>query len=220
MNANTIAKLLHFQATGLGFDSFWQDVEGHADDVVRTRLRKHFVRGWKTFDDLAALEEVLQRVRIRILRGAGPGGKGQFNPTRWKGGVDGLRGWLFPILKNETINYCRDYRSNGQRKVQTGTFTDLGLNEQPGEESVLKAPLAFDPDRFETQDVMNDCLRSLPDSLREIFRLRFVEELPQRQAAGRLGVAAPTVSRREKALREAVRSWFGDRGIDGAGLLG
>jgi RNA polymerase sigma factor (sigma-70 family) len=220
MNANTIAKLVHFQNTGLGFDDFWQDVEDHVSRVVRGRLRKHFVRGWKTFDDLAAVEEVVQTVRIRIFRGAGPGGKGQFKPAPSGCRVDGLKRWMFPILQNETINYCRTYRSGGRGKVKTGTFTDLGLNEQPGGESILKAPLPVDPDRFERVAIVNDCVQSLPSSLQKLFRIRFVEGLSQRKAAGPLKVTAPTVSRREKALREAVCRWLDDRGIDGAELLG
>jgi RNA polymerase sigma factor (sigma-70 family) len=204
MNANTIAKLVHFQNTGLGFDAFWHDVEDHVSRVVRGRLRKHFVRGWKTFDDLAAVDEVVQTVGIRIFRGAGPGGKGQFKPARWGGRVDGLKAWMFQIVNHETINYCRKYRSGGRGKVKTGTFTDLGLNEQPGGESILKDPLPIDPDRFERVAIMNDCLKSLPGSLQKLFRIRFADGLSQRKAAGPLKVAAPTVSRREKALCKAV----------------
>lgn len=219
MNATTIAKLLRFQKSGLGFDEFWADVDAHVDHVVRCRLRWHLVRGWKTRDDLAAVEEVMQRIRTAILNGARPGGKAQFNPARGRGGVDGLRGWLFPIARNQTAIYCREYRTDGRRKLKRSTFTDLGLNDQAGVDSVLKAPLKVDPDRFELVEIMNDCLRSLPQPQQELFQIRFVEGLSQREAAERLGVASATVCRHEAKLRKAVVDWLGDRGIDGAGLV-
>jgi len=219
MNANTIAKLLSYQATGRGFDDFWADVDSHVHSQARDRLRRRRVRGWKTFDDLAAVDEVVQQVRCDIFTGTGPGGKGRFNPALGGGGLDGLRGWLFRIVENTTIKYCRKYRSGGRGKIKVGTFTDFALNDPPGGHGVLKAPLKFDPDRFELIDLVNDCLRSLPPEQRQVYQLRFGETLTHREAAQRLATSAPTVCRREKTLHAAVQAWFRDRGIDAAGLL-
>lgn len=219
MNANTIAKLLHFQKTGLGFDEFWGDVHAHMDHVVRGRLRRHLVRGWKTRDDLAAVDEVMQQIRTAIFYGARPGGNAQFNPACGRGGLDGLRAWLFPIVRNQTASYCREYRADSRRKLKGSNFTDLGLNDQAGGDSVLRAPLKIDPDRFELLEIMNDCLRSLPKTQQDLFQLRFVKGMSQRKAAERLGVSGPTVCRREAVLKQAVVDWFGDRGIDGAALI-
>jgi RNA polymerase sigma factor (sigma-70 family) len=219
MNAKTIAKLLRFQQTGLGFDDFWADIDAHVNHVGCGRLRRHLVRGWKTRDDLAAVDEVVQRVRKAIFEGAGPGGKGQFNPSLGRGGVDGLRAWLFRIVQTHTASYCREYRADGRRKIKRSTFTDLELNDRPGVDSVLQDPLKVDPDRFELVEIVNDCLRSLPQPQQDLFHVRFGEGLSHREAAKRLGVTAPTVCRHEAKLKQAVIHWFRDRGIDGAGLI-
>ncbi len=84
---------------------------------------------------------------------------------------------------------------------------------------MLRAPLKVDPDRFELLEIVNDCLRSLPEPLQQLFQVRFFEGLPQREAANRLGVAAATVCRQEVKLRQVVTHWLHQRGIDGAGLL-
>jgi len=169
--------------------------------------------------DLAAVDEVVQRVRTAIFEGAGPGGKGQFNPSLGRGGVDGLRAWLFRIVQTQTASHCREYRADGRRKIKRSTFTDLELNDRAGVDSVLRAPLKVDPDRFELVEIVNDCVRSLSQPLQKLYRVRFVEGLSHREAAKRLHVTAPTVCRHEARLRHAVDRWFRDRGIDGAGLI-
>lgn len=220
MNATTLPKLLHFQKTGLGFESFWAEIDSHVGTEARDRLRRRQVRGWKTFDDLAAVDEVVQQVRCGIYTGAGPGGEAQFNPALGSGGLDGLRGWLFRIIDNTTNRYCQKYRAGGRGKVKVGTFTDFALNDPPGGDAVLKAPLKVDPDRFELIDLVNDCLRSLPEPQRRFYQLRFAEGLTLREVGERLGTAAATEYRREKKFFAAIKSWFDDRGIDAAGLLG
>ena len=58
---------------------------------------------------------------------------------------------------------------------------------------------------FEKRDMLERALAELPEDEREILRLRYFENLPQRAVAGRLGISQMTVSRRERNALGALR---------------
>lgn len=58
---------------------------------------------------------------------------------------------------------------------------------------------------FERNDMLNRAMAQLDDRQREIIRLRYFENLSQRDAAEKLGVSQMTVSRAERAALELMR---------------
>ena len=53
---------------------------------------------------------------------------------------------------------------------------------------------------------MHDYLGALDDSLKRLHQVRYVEGLPQREAAERLGISRQTLRTLEQKLREGLRA--------------
>ena len=86
----------------------------------------------------------------------------------------------------------------------------LSLNETPdGDEGHELYNLLGAEDAgfsgFEKRDDLNRALAMLPEREREVIRLRYFENLPQRAVAERLNVSQMTVSRAERAALEALK---------------
>lgn len=66
---------------------------------------------------------------------------------------------------------------------------------------------------FETADMLRRGMEKLTEQQREIIRLRFFENLSQREAAQRIGVSQMSVSRAERSALETLRHWIAEKDI-------
>ena len=107
-------------------------------------------------------------------------------------------------------------RVRRERIVRIDTLTELEavtlMDEAPGPDRLVSA-------RMELQRVQ-DLIAALPDRCREIFELRRIQGVPQREIASRLGVAEHTVeAQATRGLRLILKAIEGeqDPGATGAG---
>jgi len=221
INDDTVRHLVNFLQTGdrRYFEAFRADAEPFVERGAAVWLRNHLVVGPDGAADQNAVSDVKQGFLINVLKLSTKSNKaGWFDPVRFGWSADRLRGWIYQLMRNTAVDYCRLFHSLGKKRAPV-TFSDLEFNEGRNVESLLKPAQKGDFDAFELQEIVAECLRSLSQPHQELFQLRFFEGLSQRQAAERLGVTAATVCRRDAALKRAVDGWFRDRGIDGATLI-
>lgn len=115
MDHGTVEAMMAFQRHGTGFGAVWQDIQPLVENSVRRELRKRLVRGHKTPEDEAAIDDTLQRLICKLLQLPGRPNS-WFDPKKGKGtgGVSALKGWLSRIAANETVAYCRAWRGAGR----------------------------------------------------------------------------------------------------------
>jgi len=113
-------------------------------------------------------------------------------------GLDGswrLGAWLGRILSNVCIDLARDR----QRRLEQ-------LNSASSRELVTKSP---DPSEAVGDAValakIHDALTALPDSQRQAFELRALEELSYRDIASRLGISEDNARTRVQRARSSLR---------------
>lgn len=103
-------------------------------------------------------------------------------------GVEGIRdprSYLFQVAKSVIATQMRG------RKVVTLTIADVDMLDQAADEPSVEEQVA---DREELQRLM-DAVAALPEPTRTIFRLRRIEQLPQREIANRLRMPESTVEK-------------------------
>ena len=87
-----------------------------------------------------------------------------------------LRSYLISCAKNAAIDRIR-------RVSRTDCFGDLPENPSAPDEAVDSALL-----RIDAAEAMADALMKLPDRERELLRMKYYEELPDREIAQLLGI--------------------------------
>ena len=98
--------------------------------------------------------------------------------------------WLFKIVLNEARDLYRKEKSRGLFKFQTNRETE------EGEESILEAvpaTTASPRDVFEAKERLERSLNRLPVREREVFILRYLNDLSLSEIAETLGMALGTV---------------------------
>lgn len=125
---------------------------------------------------------------------------------RYLGGFRGesqFSTWLIQIVINECLLL--------QRRLRRERFwvrLDGNTGDEEGDEETLPLEIA-DPaadveEEFaqqEFQTVLESCLAKVPETYRSAFVLRFIEGLPQKEVAVRLGVSLPAVKSRIHRVR-------------------
>lgn len=217
VSKETVEAMVWFQRTGEGFDGVWVDIAPVIDEAVRSGLRKHLVMGPERQDDEAAVADVTQEVAFKLLRLGGKqrdGKKVGYDPSHGHGGVSGFKGWLTTIARNECASYCRLYRGSrgGAKSIP---LSQLELNGSLDSAAVIKpSVLKCHVELAELQDIVNDCVDSLPDELRGIVRLKMAENLSVRDIEKRLGIHVSTVQRRLTKAKELLTTALAKRGVD------
>lgn len=125
---------------------------------------------------------------------------------RGEGSVDG---WILRIA----ANLARDHRKN---RGQSFWRRLLRLDAEPAEQEVTATPLAAGPDpeqwvlQREAVGRVEERMRRLPDRQRQVFHLRYLEDMPLEDIADVLGIAVGSVkshlARAVAAVREELRS--------------
>jgi RNA polymerase sigma factor (sigma-70 family) len=216
MDLGTVEAMVAFQRQGTGFGAVWQDIRPVVEKTVRRELRNRLVRGHKTAEDEAAIDDTLQQVVSKLLQLPSKPNS-WFDPKKGKGtgGVSALKGWLSRIAANETVEYCRAWRGAG-RSVKSIPLSQLELNGPVESRWAAKPDLAkLRIDEAELPGVLNECIDSLEDEpLRRMVKLRLQENLSERKLAERLGMNVTTVHRRLHEAYDLLRPLLEQRGID------
>ena len=217
MDHGTVEAMMAFQRQETDFGAVWQDIQPEVEKTVRRELRKWLVRGHKTAQDEAAIDDTLQQVICKLLQLPGKPNS-WFDPKKGKGtgGVSALKGWLSRIAANETVEYCRTWRGAG-RSFKSIPMSQLELNGPVESRWAAKPDLVkLRIDEAELAKILNECINSLEDeSLRRIIGLRLQEKLSERKLAERLGMNVTTVHRRLHDAYDLLRPLLKQRGIDG-----
>ena len=122
----------------------------------RERLYWHIRRLVLTHDDT---DDVLQNTFIKIYKGiAGFEGKSK------------LYTWLYRIATNEALTHLQ---SQGRRQTTSLDATD---DEGHSPANRLRADAWFDGDALQLQ--LQEAIASLPDKQRQVFNLRYYDEMP------------------------------------------
>jgi len=217
---DTVHHLVTFQQTGntASFEAFWADAEAFVDRNASTWLRSHVVVGADGSVDRTAVDDVKQGFVIKILELPKKANQsGWFDHDRFGWEPDRLRGWIYRVVRNVAVDYCKQFHNLG-KKTASITFGDLELNDGETVESVLKPSPKVDFDAFELRDIVAECLGELTAEQRALCHEFFVKGLSQRDVARGTGVSAPTVCRHWQEAADVLRAKLLARGVDASWL--
>ena len=218
---NTVHHLVTFQKTGNTecFAAFWTDAEAFVEHHAASWLRRHLVVGPDGAADSTSVDDVKQGFVGKILElPHKPNGAGWFNPVTFGWKPDGLRGWVYIVLKNVAVDYCRQFHGLGKKAAAAITFSDLEFNDGENVESVLKPAAKVDFDAFELRDIVAECLAELTAAQQTLYRQHRVEGLSQREIARRTGVAGSTICREWQETATLLEAKLVARGVDASWL--
>lgn len=132
------------------------------------------LRAWLTsrFPTLRDVDDVMQETYVRLFR------------ARNKGEIRSVRAFLFVVARNVA---CDVFRRQGPNVIgDIEDFTALRvLDEKPNAAEAASANQEL--------DMLAEAIRTLPDRCREVFTLRKIYGLSQKDIAARLGIAEHTV---------------------------
>lgn len=208
MALDVVAHLDGFFRGSQGFERVWTQIEGFVSATVLKGLRRRLVRGHDTRDDLAARDEIVQSVVLK-LHAIRERPLSWFDPAKCRSGARGLWAWLRVICDHEVGTYCRTWRRSG-RKTKIHAFSELELNDVVERSGNDREATKFG--RLETAElvaIMNDHVTRLPPVLREAIELRFFQRLTDREAALKIGTAASTITKRVQAAIKQLRKLMG-----------
>lgn len=167
---------------------------------------------WMSWIDDAA---VLRRRALRLTKGNREDAEDLLSTTlvkavthveRHETEVREPRAFLLFAMRNEHISRLRRLKSeNIARDERSDVYQDyLGdlSDNQPDQEHQL-----------EHQEVLQrvlDLVSALSDEFRQVFQLRFCEELSYREIAQQLGISEPLARKRVQHLREYLRTSLAD----------
>ncbi len=132
--------------------------------TYQERLYWHIRSMVKLHDDT---DEVLQNTFIKAYKG--------FPKFR---GASQLYTWLYRIATNESITFIK--KKNKQQTVALDATTFQGSQQ-------LQADIYFDSETIE--NILKAALETLPTKQKEVFMLRYYQELPYKKISEQLGTS-------------------------------
>ncbi len=136
------------------------------------------------FPSLGDRDDLVQESFLRVLR------------ARAAGPIANVRGFLFATARNLALNHLRHRRHThpeGLGEIDPSGVLDDGVDTP---ESVA---------RQQELELLQEALQSLPERCREVFILRRIHGLAQKEIAARLGISEKTVENHSLlALRRCV----------------
>ncbi len=165
---------------------FTAEVRPH-EAALRAFLRTHF-------SSLHDADDIVQETFARILR------------AQAAGTVKSPRGLLFATARNLALDALR--------RRQVVTFEPMA---EDGDSSVYMdvTDVAETVSQRQEMELLTEAIQSLPDRCRQVFTLRAVYGLSQREIAQRLGISENTVEKQMgKGLRRCAE-FFAERGVSG-----
>lgn len=165
-------------------------IETHTPTLYRLALR--------VLGDDAEAQDAVQETFINAFKAIG-----KFD------GRSSLGTWLYRIAYNQALMKLRSRRE----------VASLDENEDSDEPRPELAVWDESPDllalEHETTRVIGEAVNALPDTLRNAFILREIEDMNTEQAAQKLGISESALKvrlhRARAALRESLGDYFGER---------
>lgn len=175
----------------------------HADQLVEGSLRERSLELLEREEpalrrvmqryvhDHVAVDDLFQEVSIKVLR--------RFHTVR---DARTVRGWIFQVARNTCLDYLRAQQARPNSTTidwhEGGASGDLGRN-----------PV----ERFLSQErieAVHRAVEALPDSQREVLRLRLHEGLDHEAISNRLGISRQAVEVRLCRGRAAIKDRLQD----------
>lgn len=209
-----VERFLRFQSTGATFDLAWEGVKPIVLDSARKALKKLRIKVWTAYGEWA-IDDVASMSKLRLLELGQPGAGGRFDPAKTKSpGISGFKGWLWKVVYSQAVDWARDNRNVGERKLFLEG--DLACNDPSGDgesESFLKqVPAKIE--RAALLPLLDEVIGQLEDPLmREAVRLKLHEDLSHEETGKRLGVSDTTIQRRLKAAYAILGPLLEERGF-------
>ncbi len=150
------------------------------EEAALRRVLARYVRDAATVDDL------YQEVSLKVLK--------RIDSVRDPAAI---RGWLFQLARNA----CLDYLRHEDRRAHVG---DAGLIDHRSAGDLGRSPVENFLSR-ERVDAVRRALNDLPESQREVIRLRVEEDLDHLAIAARLGISRQAVEVRLCRGRAALK---------------
>src|SRR5262249_34543501 len=128
---------------------------------------------------------------------------------------EGFDAWLAAICRNVCRRFLRARGQLAARQVRLPSHPAHAGGEDPGAMRLLDLPdpLAIDPsaelDRQDLERLLDHALGYLPQSARELVELCYLAEVPQREAALRLGLTLGALEARLHRARRHLRQVLG-----------
>jgi hypothetical protein len=213
--SDVVARFVHYQQSGEGFDGIWSGIEPIVSEFASRSLAKLGVKAVYGADEWA-VADVVNQTAVRLLGLARPNATGRFDPARAKPGISGLRGWLWGVVARLSVDWARVHRDARVVPVSTLTWNELPSGDEV--DSFLDR-LAAKIERPDLLPILNECISRLEDPfLRQVMQLRLHDGLSERAAADRLGMSAPTIHRRLHDAYDLLRPMLEQFGVDEAWL--
>lgn len=165
-------------------------IETHTPTLYRLALR--------ILGDEAEAQDAVQETFINAFRAIG-----KFD------GRSRLATWLYRIAYNQSLMKLRSRR-------ETASLDESEDGDEPRPELAVwdESPDALTLEH-ETTRVIGDAVNALPDTLRNAFILREIEDMSTAQAAQKLGVSEAALKvrlhRARAALRQSLSAYFAER---------
>ncbi|HQV70700.1 MAG TPA: sigma-70 family RNA polymerase sigma factor [Thermoflexales bacterium] len=167
-------------------------IETHTPTLYRLALR--------ILGDEAEAQDAVQETFINAFKAIG-----KFD------GRSRLATWLYRIAHNQALMKLRSRR-------ETASLDESEDNEESRPELAVwdESPDALTLEH-ETTRVIGDAVNALPDTLRNVFILREIEDMSTAQAAQKLGVSEAALKvrlhRARAALRKNLSAYFAERAM-------
>jgi RNA polymerase sigma-70 factor (family 1) len=97
--------------------------------------------------------------------------------------INSLKVWLYQITRNRSLNVLRKRQRQEHHHTKSGELSDTT------EASILNSIV-----RTETLAAIYSVVSELPEQMRSVFEMHFLEGLPIREIAAKLGITSKTVS--------------------------
>lgn len=157
---------------------------------------------WVVVRDVHAAEDIFQNVALKALT----------KDVRFDS-EGTLLSWAFVTSRHDAIDWLRSQRreeSALQKILSEDVLNSLALEWQSKSSSSGESRIS----------AMEDCLKSIPDSGRQLLRMRYVEGFRCEQVAEKLGLRLNAVYKRLSRLHEGLKQCIEGRLASSSGAEG
>ncbi|MBI5769407.1 MAG: sigma-70 family RNA polymerase sigma factor [Verrucomicrobia bacterium] len=164
-----------------------------ADEVqAHDSALKAYLRG--SFPDVRDVDDVVQESYLRIWK------------ARMAHPIRSARAFLFQVARHLAIDAVRRNRASPIEALRETAVQSVIEDKPDAAES-----LAY----HEKVSLMGEALAALPDRCREIFILRKLKQVPQKEIAARLGLSERTVESQVTRGMKLCEAWLRKHGVKG-----
>jgi RNA polymerase sigma-70 factor (ECF subfamily) len=160
-------------------------------DRYRPAMQAHIAR---IVREPAATEDLVQEVFLRVWTRA----------EQWQGSGS-VKGWLYRIATNQSLNHLRSVRRRPQQPLEIPT--DDGDDDNPLPGWMVDAS-ALTPETLleivEQQKILGQLINGLPPDKQDVFRMVYDDEMDLHSVANKLRIPEGTVKSRLYHSRKQI----------------